>query len=163
MHMHEQESLLSEGLHCRLFCMLYLAFIHQVGIRSRMPGWLLYLKFSTFKRPFCSRATVYFRIQFKILLLVFRSLDGMVQSYSSKLLQPHTLARALRSTNQLLLDISRQRLKNRSNRAFSMAAPYLWNGSPLHIRAAQTLDNLNRQLKIQVCLWLLVLVNIFAF
>ncbi len=61
------------------------------------------------------RLPVYFRIQFKILLLVFKSLNGMAPPYLSELLQPHAPSRALRSLNQLLLDICRSRLKNRGD------------------------------------------------
>lgn len=53
---------------------------------------------------------VKFRIQFKVLLIVFKCLNGLAPSYLSKLLQPHTTVRALRSSNQLLLAGPRSRL-----------------------------------------------------
>lgn len=80
---------------------------------------------------------VCFRIQFKISLLVFKSLNWTGPLYLSELLKPRTPSRALRSTNQLLLDIPRSRLKNRGDRAFSVAACKLLNSLPYQVRAAQ--------------------------
>ena len=48
---------------------------------------------------------VHFRIQFKVLLIVFKCLNGLAPSYLSELVQPHSTSRALRSTNQLLLAV----------------------------------------------------------
>ena len=44
-----------------------------------------------------------FRIDFKILLFVFKALNGLAPAYIAELLQCYTPARALRSADQLLL------------------------------------------------------------
>lgn len=82
---------------------------------------------------------VQFRIDFKLLLIVFKVLNGLAPSYLVDLLHYHTPSRALRSSNQMLLDVPRARLKTRGDRAFAVAAPRLWNSLPAHIRSAQTL------------------------
>ncbi len=81
---------------------------------------------------------VRFRIEFKILLIVLKILHGLAPAYLSELLHVHTPVRALRSSNQVLLDVTRARLKNKGDRAFSVVAPNLWNSLPVHIRTAQS-------------------------
>lgn len=88
-----------------------------------------------------------FRIQFKIVLISFKCMNGLAPPYLSELLQLHTTARALRSSNQLLLAVPRSRLSTRGDRAFSVAAPKLWNSLPLHVRAAQSVEHFKTLLK----------------
>ncbi len=71
----------------------------------------------------------------------------MAALYLSELLKPYIPSRPLRSTDQLLLDIPRSRLKNRGDLAFSVAAPKLWNSLPYQVRAAQTSDHIKTRLK----------------
>lgn len=73
----------------------------------------------------------FFRTQFRI-LFVFKSLSGTVPPFLSKLLQPLTPARALRSTDQLLLETPRSRLKSRGDGAFSVMAHNLLKSLPFH-------------------------------
>ena len=82
---------------------------------------------------------VRFRINFKILLPVFKVLNGLAPLYLAELLHHHSPARALRSTNQMLLDVLRSRHRNRKGRAIAVAAPNLWKSLPIHIWTAQTL------------------------
>ena len=88
-----------------------------------------------------------YRIDFKLLLTVYKSLHGLAPTYLSDILHHHIPSRALRSADQLLLDVPRTRLKTRGDRAFAVAAPRLWNSLPLHIRAAQSLNIFKSQLK----------------
>uniref|UniRef100_A0A8C6UH90 Reverse transcriptase domain-containing protein n=1 Tax=Neogobius melanostomus TaxID=47308 RepID=A0A8C6UH90_9GOBI len=90
---------------------------------------------------------VYYRIRFKLLLVVFKCLHGTAPLYLSELLVRHAPARALRSADQLLLEVPRSKRVTKGDRAFSVAAPKLWNDLPLHIRAAQTLDHFKSLLK----------------
>lgn len=90
---------------------------------------------------------VTFRIDFKILLLVYRCVNGLAPEYLSELLTPYAPVRSVRSESQFLLNVPRSRLKTRGDRAFSVAAPKLWNNLPLHIRAAPTLDSFKSALK----------------
>ena len=73
---------------------------------------------------------VLYRIDFKLLMLVLKALDGLAPSYSSELLTVRNPGRALRSTNQLLMEVPRSKYKHWGDRAFSVAAPRLWNKLP---------------------------------
>ena len=90
---------------------------------------------------------VRYRIDFKILLFVFKALNGLAPQYLAELLHVRTPTRALRSSSELLLVVPRSRLKTKGDRAFAVAAPKLWNCLPLHIRSAQTLETFKRLLK----------------
>lgn len=72
-----------------------------------------------------------FRIDFRILLLIFKVLNGLAPPYLSELLNIHTPVRALRSSNQMVLDVPRSTIKNRGDQAFSVAAPNVWKSLPL--------------------------------
>ena len=74
---------------------------------------------------------IQYRIQFKLLLLIYKSLHGLAPSYlTDKLsLRPN---KGLRSDNQLLLNVpvSTFRLRFYGDRAFSVAGSTLWNALP---------------------------------
>ena len=80
--------------------------------------------------------SIWFRIDFKVLLLVFKALNGHAPSYIADLLTPYSTARTLRSSNSGLLVVPQPKLKSRGDRAFAVAAPTLWNSIPLSIRSA---------------------------
>ena len=90
---------------------------------------------------------VKYRVQFKILVLVWRALNNMGPAYISDMLSLYTPARALRSKSQYMLIIPKTRLKSYGDRAFSVAAPTLWNELPLTIRRAQTIGAFKKSLK----------------
>ncbi len=90
---------------------------------------------------------VRFRVDFKILLIVYKSLNGMAPSYISDLLIEHNVNRSLRSSNQRLLFIPKTRRKCRGDRAFATAAPRLWNDLPLFIRMASSVAIFKSKLK----------------
>ena len=74
-----------------------------------------------------------FRIQFKVLLLVYKALNGLAPKYIKELLVPYKPRRHLRSEAKGLLDEPRTRLKF-GDRAFSISAPRLWNTLPQHLK-----------------------------
>ncbi len=88
---------------------------------------------------------VHYRTEFKILLLVFKSLNNQAPSYLSDLLHPYTPARGLRSEGKLLLQTPRTRLKTRGSRAFGWSHPL--ENLPVHIRMASTLSEFKSYLK----------------
>lgn len=90
---------------------------------------------------------VTFRIQFKILLFVFKSFHDLAPSYLSDMLNRYTPGRTLRSSDQLLLHCPRSNRKTRGDRAFAVAGPKLWNSLPLEIRAASSIVNFKSLLK----------------
>ncbi len=90
---------------------------------------------------------VHLRIEFKILLYVFKSINNLVPSYLSDLLYPYNPTQNLTSGDQRLLSVPRSRLKYRGDRAFAVAGPRLWNSLPAYIRSAQSLTVFKSSLK----------------
>uniref|UniRef100_A0A669DDM8 Reverse transcriptase domain-containing protein n=1 Tax=Oreochromis niloticus TaxID=8128 RepID=A0A669DDM8_ORENI len=90
---------------------------------------------------------VAFRIDFKILLLVFKVLNSTAPPYLAELLSIYCPRRSLRSADLMLLDVPRYRLKTRGERAFAVAAPRLWNSLPPHIRFSTSLGTFKTALK----------------
>ena len=86
------------------------------------------------------------RIEYKILLFVFKSLMKRAPGYIDDLIEPYTPSRRLRSSfqNRLVEPIS-----NRSwgDRSFSRAAPRLWNKLPTRVKSASTLTEFKSYLK----------------
>ena len=70
---------------------------------------------------------VHSRIIFKLLLLVYKALNGKAPSYISSLLSHRKCSRSLRSSGQELLTVPMAKLKTYGDRAFSIAAPRQWN------------------------------------
>ncbi len=90
---------------------------------------------------------VHFKIEFKIVLFVFKVLNGLAPSYLSNLLSLHSPARCLRSSNQKLVLVPRSRLKKKGDRAFVIAGPKLWNSLPVSIRTIATESLFKTRLK----------------
>ena len=88
-----------------------------------------------------------FRIEYKILLLCFKSLNGLGPKYLAELLLPYVPNRCLRSSDQKLLIEPKSRLKSYGDRAFSVCAPKLWNKLPLALRTCGKVDVFKRNLK----------------
>ena len=85
-------------------------------------------------------------IDFKILLLVYKTLNGHGPKYMLDLLVPYEASRPLRSSGTGLLCIPRTRTKQ-SEAAFSYYAPYMWNKLPVDLRSAQTVSSFKSGLK----------------
>ncbi len=88
-----------------------------------------------------------FRVDFKMLLLVYKSRNGLAPTYLCELLTEYQPIRSLRSSNQDLLSTPKSRLKCRGDRAFSIAPPRLWNALPLSIRQASSVNIFKSRLK----------------
>ena len=78
------------------------------------------------------------RIEFKLLLLVFRAVHHLCPVYLSSLVIPYTPTRTLKSADQRLLTIPRYHLERYGRRAFFVAGPTLWNALPPAIRQANS-------------------------
>ncbi|KAG1960363.1 hypothetical protein F2P79_006255 [Pimephales promelas] len=87
------------------------------------------------------------RIKYKILLLTYKSLHGLVPQYLFDLLHPYTQLRSLRSFDKDLLAVPKSRLRTFGDRAFCVGAPSLWNKLPHAIRSAPSLMTIKNQLK----------------
>ena len=90
---------------------------------------------------------VRYRIEFKILLMVYKILNGTAPSYISSLVNQYTPARSLRSADMNLLQTPRVRTEYYGDRAFGKLAPTLWNSLPLLLRDASSLYTFKKDLK----------------
>ena len=88
-----------------------------------------------------------YRIHFKILLLVYKCLNGLAPIYLSELLRYRDSPRLLRSSSQDFLAVPRSRLKTCGDRAFSVVAPKLWNRWPPERRGVTSVDQFEAYLK----------------
>ena len=87
------------------------------------------------------------RIDFKILLLTFKCMQGCAPLYLRELLVKQANTRTLRSNTKNLLQIPLTNLKRFGDRAFCAYAPRLWNELPDNIKAAESVQNFKKQLK----------------
>ena len=87
------------------------------------------------------------RIKFKILLLTYKALKDCAPSYIKDLLQPYVPTRCLRSASHNLLKKLRYNLQSFGARAFSVAAPTLWNSLPLELRNVDSINVFKSKLK----------------
>ena len=74
------------------------------------------------------------RIEYKIILTTFKTLNGCGPQYLKDLLQPYEPTRTLPSANQNFLSVPVMRLKTYGNRSFQSVAPTLWNALPDDLR-----------------------------
>ena len=74
------------------------------------------------------------RIEFKIALLVFRCIIGLAPLYLTALISIRDSGRETRSSSKLHLHFPRTHTKGFGDRAFSAAAPRIWNSLPFELR-----------------------------
>ena len=87
------------------------------------------------------------RIQFKILTLTFKALNGLAPEYLLDLLTVKENARTLRSSSELLLCVPKSHYKLYGDRAFCVDAPTLWNKLPSDIRKSKSLVSFKKNVK----------------
>ena len=87
------------------------------------------------------------RIEFKLLVLVFKCFHGSAPGYLQELIQLYEPKRNLRSQSKNLLVKSRVNTKMFGDRAFQNIAPDLWNSLPQYLREIDNLDSFKTQLK----------------
>ena len=90
---------------------------------------------------------IHSRINYKNLLLTYKALHNLVPTYISDLLDTYNPTRTLRSSFAGLLEEPPFKLSTVGARAFSCAAPRLWNSLPLHIRQSDSLNTFKSHLK----------------
>ena len=103
---------------------------------------------------------VHSRIIFKLLLLVYKALNGKAPSYISSLLSHRKWSRSLRSSGQELFTVPLAKLKTYGDRAFSTTAPRQWNNLPLSIPKSSSIAIFTRHLQsyLQRSLWFLTFI-----
>jgi len=80
------------------------------------------------------------RYVYKILLIVYKCLNGKGPQYLCDKLHLYQPKRDLRSKLNYLLDVPKTRSSTLGDRAFSTAAPKLWNNLPINIRESPSVD-----------------------
>uniref|UniRef100_A0A669EE25 Reverse transcriptase domain-containing protein n=1 Tax=Oreochromis niloticus TaxID=8128 RepID=A0A669EE25_ORENI len=90
---------------------------------------------------------VKFRVQFKIIIMTYRTLHSVAPTYLSDLLLSYHPSKSLRSCDQGLLVVPHTRLKTKGDRAFVSVAPRLWNSLPLSLRSVDSVMSFKKQLK----------------
>ena len=76
-----------------------------------------------------------------------RSLNNLAPAYINSLLKNYKPSRNLRSVDQGLLTVPRSNQRTYGDRAFSVAAPKLWNALPLDIRNSGSITLFKCKLK----------------
>ena len=84
------------------------------------------------------------RINFKILLLTYKALNGEGPEYISELLEYRT---GLRSREKLELKCPKTKMHTYGDRSFSKAAPLLWNSIPVELRKSKSTNSFKKNLK----------------
>jgi len=69
----------------------------------------------------------------------FKALNNLAPSYLLDLLNIYIRSRTLRSSSSLTLVLPRTRTTSMGSRAFSFAAPYLWNLLPQDVRNSESI------------------------
>ncbi|XP_065809412.1 uncharacterized protein, partial [Labrus bergylta] len=87
------------------------------------------------------------RIEFKILLLTYKALNGQAPSHLKELLVPYYPSRALRSRSAGLLVVPTVSKCIMGGKAFSYRAPLLWNCLSAGVREADTVCIFKNRLK----------------
>ena len=92
---------------------------------------------------------VYYRIRFKIAMLVFNSLNNFGPNYISNMIslrteKPHAVRR---NEDAFLLNIPPPPRYNKTNGAFSICAPVVWNALPYSIRSSNCINKFKVALK----------------
>ncbi len=86
-------------------------------------------------------------IQFKTLMLAYRTTTGSAPIYFHSLLRIYIPSRSLRSASERRLVVPSQRGSKSLSRTFSFTVPGWWNDLPTPIRNAGSLSNFKQQLK----------------
>ena len=90
---------------------------------------------------------IQYRIIFKILLLVYKALNGISPSYLAQKLHYCSHTRSMRSVSNELLMQPRSYTKTYGDRAFAVHAPREWNLIPYEIRKSNNISSFKRSLK----------------
>ncbi len=87
------------------------------------------------------------RIQFKTLMLAYKTTTGSAPTYFHSLLQIYIPSRSVRSASERRLVVPLQRGSKSLSRTFSFTVPGRWNDLPTTIRNAGSLSLFKQQLK----------------
>ena len=89
---------------------------------------------------------VVYRIKFKLITVIYRTLSTQQPTYLVNLLNFSDTSRTLRSSVSKQLFVPKTNL-NISKRAFCVAAPTIWNQLPIAIISSEAIDTFRENLK----------------
>ncbi|XP_071808997.1 uncharacterized protein [Asterias amurensis] len=88
------------------------------------------------------------RIQYKLILIIYKACHNLAPRYLTDLLIPYTPARSLRSSSDTsLLRVPAVNLKSAGERAFCRVAPQLWNSLPADLKNVNSIAVFKCRLK----------------
>ena len=87
------------------------------------------------------------RIRYKVLLIIYKSLNNLVPNYLADLFQPYTPPRSLRSIEKYLLHVPASRLKSFGDRSLMVYGPKIWNDLSLELRQQTSAGTFKMKLK----------------
>ena len=150
------QSLLNAFVISRLdYCNSLLAGVSQCLINrlQRLQNWAVRILFKLSKYEHVSYylsevhwLPVAQRINFKILLLVFKCINNEAPLYLKDTLLPHKPSRALRSNNKMLLELPCIKT-NYGEKAFSFYGAKSWNKLPLSIKESPSVEIFKKRIK----------------
>ena len=82
-----------------------------------------------------------------ILLLTFKARAKLAPQYIQDLINDFTPQRNLQSGSKCLLETPNYNLESYGKRAFSVAAPSLWNSLPMELKTSTSIDIFKKKLK----------------
>ena len=88
-----------------------------------------------------------YRIEYKILVIVFQALHDQTPTYITSLITPYVPCRALRAADRALLVVPRYNLKRYGRRSFFRAGPTLWNALPEDLRSTECMNKFKAHLR----------------
>ena len=91
--------------------------------------------------------TISIRCEFKMLVLVYKSLNGLAPEYLADCMKYNVAAANTRQSTREMLQVSFTTKKTFADRSFSVAGPRLWNKLPIKIRKSETVDSFKNSLK----------------
>jgi len=97
-------------------------------------------------RPLLRSLPVRHRVIYKVALLTHKVRTTATRAYLNDLVQTHVPTRALHSSDAPLLVVPRTHTVL-ARRAFSIAAPSIWNSLPADIRLCESISTFKRHLK----------------
>ena len=90
------------------------------------------------------------RIEFKILLHVFRCINDTAPRYLADMLKGQCSTGRTRSSQQHLLEVPRTKLVSFDDRSFNVVGPRLWNALPITIKRIETVPQFIKALKTHI-------------
>ena len=87
------------------------------------------------------------RIEYKIALLTYKCLNGLAPQYLADLFVPYKSSRQLRSFNKSMLKVPKTNTKTFGSRAFTYAAPTVWNALPEYVKKSNNVESFKKLLK----------------